>query len=595
MSSVSATERRNATPRSIDSDWLDSERAFYWVLALGALLCFIGLGFRDPWPADEPRFAQVAREMVESGRWLFPTRGGELYSDKPPVFMWLIAAFYTLTGNLRMAFLLPSALAGIGTLWLVHDLARRLWDVRIANVAGLLLIASLQFMLQARTAQIDALVCFWVTLGAYGLFRHLVAGPAFGWYLAGWFAMGLGIITKGVGFLPIFLLVPWIGLRLGGGRERVLAFHKGLLLGPLALLAGVALWFLPMLLAVATSDDPMAAAYRDDILFRQTAKRYADSWSHLNPWYYFLVSVIPLFWLPTSTLLPFLVKPWRAAFEERDPRIVMPLVQIVLVLLFFSASPGKRGVYVLPAVPMLILAAAPYLEGLSARRGPRLVIAGVLGLIAMLLLVAGVAGLAGLPRLAELAAEQGVVPWSMLATVGGFALIGGLLAWRGRAAAGWFAFVVPFWLIYGTWGYALVNPIRTPASVYRTLLGTVGDDIRLGLVDFREQWLLFAPVPVTHFGFNTLVQDQGREAWRWLGEAEPDGRDRYLLVAARQQLECFEPGAGIDSMADRSLGTAHSRDWRLLSAVDRGTDCPAPDSPVQRFDYEQPGALTLDP
>ena len=61
----------------------------FWMLAL--LVLGAGLGLRDPWPADEPRFALVARHMVESGDWLFPHRGNELYPDKPPLFMWLQA------------------------------------------------------------------------------------------------------------------------------------------------------------------------------------------------------------------------------------------------------------------------------------------------------------------------------------------------------------------------------------------------------------------------------------------------------------------------------------------------------------------------
>jgi len=43
-------------------------------------MIFIGLGLRDPWPADEPRFAQIAMEMVHSGQWFFPSRGGEFIS-----------------------------------------------------------------------------------------------------------------------------------------------------------------------------------------------------------------------------------------------------------------------------------------------------------------------------------------------------------------------------------------------------------------------------------------------------------------------------------------------------------------------------------
>ena len=55
----------------------------FWLFVLASVLIFIGLGLRDPWPADEPRFAQVAKEMVETGQWFFPARAGEFYPDKP--------------------------------------------------------------------------------------------------------------------------------------------------------------------------------------------------------------------------------------------------------------------------------------------------------------------------------------------------------------------------------------------------------------------------------------------------------------------------------------------------------------------------------
>lgn len=96
-----------------------------WLLLIALVVLGAGLGLRDPWPADEPRFALIAKEMVESGQWLFPMRGGELYPDKPPLFMWGIAIGYVLTGSIKVAFLLPSLLAGLLTILLVWDLGRR--------------------------------------------------------------------------------------------------------------------------------------------------------------------------------------------------------------------------------------------------------------------------------------------------------------------------------------------------------------------------------------------------------------------------------------------------------------------------------------
>src|SRR3546814_10740710 len=103
----------------------------FWLLAVVALLVLgAGLGLRDPWPADEPRFVLVAKQMWESGDWWFPHRGQVLYPDKPPLYFWLLGASYALVRDWTVAFLLPSLLAALGTLWLTFDLGRRLWDRR---------------------------------------------------------------------------------------------------------------------------------------------------------------------------------------------------------------------------------------------------------------------------------------------------------------------------------------------------------------------------------------------------------------------------------------------------------------------------------
>ena len=102
-------------------------RELFWLFAIALLVLGAGYGLRDPWPADEPRFVLVARQMLESGQWLFPHRGHELYPDKPPVFFWMLAFCRQLIGSWRWSFLLPSLLSGLGILWLSYDLGRRLW------------------------------------------------------------------------------------------------------------------------------------------------------------------------------------------------------------------------------------------------------------------------------------------------------------------------------------------------------------------------------------------------------------------------------------------------------------------------------------
>ncbi|MDE0245854.1 MAG: glycosyltransferase family 39 protein, partial [Gammaproteobacteria bacterium] len=163
-----------------------------WLAAAALLTIAAGLGLRDPWAPDEPRYTLIAAEMLQSGDWSVTRLGGMIYAQKPPVYFWLLAAAQWLAG-LRYGFLLPSLLAGLGTLALVWDLARRLWSRETAWWAALGLLACLQFTMQARSAQIDAVLCLFTTLSLYGLLRHLLLGPDWRWFNVGCLAAGVGV------------------------------------------------------------------------------------------------------------------------------------------------------------------------------------------------------------------------------------------------------------------------------------------------------------------------------------------------------------------------------------------------------------------
>jgi 4-amino-4-deoxy-L-arabinose transferase-like glycosyltransferase len=366
-------------------------QTLFWLLAT-AIVLLLGIGLRYPWPADEPRFAQVAREMVESGQWLFPTRGGEPYPDKPPVFMWLSAAAFALIGNLKLSFLLPSALAAVGTLLLVLDLGRRLWGREVALAALLVLVFTPQFLLQGKAAQIDALVTFWITLGCYGLLRHFFTGPHWGWYFTAWAAMALGIMTKGVGFLPLLMLLPlalWVQ-NPAGEDAKVWRWKSGL--GPAGDARGDRAVAGTHALAGAQHRHrhhgglPQRPAVPPDrrALRQRLAPRQALA--------LFFTQAIPTVWFPLPVLLLVFFKPlWALLREDRRARVL--LAWVALVLLFFSISSGKREVYILPALPMLAL-----VVGVLWVRVRNTVAAARAGVFFQGLLLLIAAGLAGLGR-----------------------------------------------------------------------------------------------------------------------------------------------------------------------------------------------------
>jgi 4-amino-4-deoxy-L-arabinose transferase-like glycosyltransferase len=542
-------------------------RQLLWFFALALLVLGAGYGLRDPWPADEPRFVLVAKQMVDSGQWLFPHRGQELYPDKPPLYFWLLAASHQLIGSWRWSFLLPSLLSGLGTLWLTYDLGRRLWNHRAGLWSAIAVLSALQFDYQFKRAQIDPTLVLCTTLAFYGLCRHLLLGPNWRWCWVGCFAAGIGVILKGVGFLPLLALLPyalmrrqrWQGLAvLGDGNRRRWS------LGALAFLAAIALWLLPMAYFALGSGDPEHRAYLDNLLFHQTATRYTDAWQHRKPTWYF-VEVISLFWLPLSLAFPWLWRDWRDAWRARDARVWLPLAWAMLVVIFFSASPGKRDMYVLPALPAAALAAAPFLATLVERRSFQRALLGLCALLAGLLFGLGVCALVSSPGFVQrLVLERGLGIemhwlWWMLVVVGATGLLAAL-KFRAKGAPTAMAWLlVTMWCGYGFIAHPVLDPSSSASALMLRARELAGPTTGIGLVEWKEQNLLQAVGPTAEFGFRQPAPEQLRRAVAWLDQ-DPAHR-RVLLSQPRDQPSCFTS----DPAAVTVVGTANRRDWYLVA------------------------------
>lgn len=528
------------------------------LIAAGACLLALGIGLRDPWPADEPRFALIAQEMLQTGDFWLPRRAGELYPDKPPIFMWLSALAIAATGSVRAGFLLPSLLAALGTVLLVADLVSRLYGGRVAWMAAAALLVSVQFVLQAKTAQIDMVLTFFTTLAAYGLLRHALLGPATGCWLLGWGACGLGILSKGVGFLPLLMLPAWVALAARGRAPRIPGRQIGA--GFLVLLGVVAAWGLPMILMTSSGGDPDLAAYRNDLLFRQTGERYAAAWHHFKPWYFYVAAVAPWAWLPLTLALPWALPIWWREARRGDPRILLPLSGVLLILLFFSLSPGKRGVYILPALPLLVIAMAPLLPDLWARSAVQRTGGVALAVVASVFLAAGCAGLFGWTPLARLAARYDVEPWAWWICTGLVALA--LLVALGlrRGMLGFVLCLVAFWIGWSTWGYRLLDGVRSPRDLMAAVAGMTGAGDAIAMPDFDEEFLLQARQPMVHFGRRTPPAAQLARAFAWFAEAP---ERRWMLVEQNwaPALQCA------DLTQARDLGFQNGDTWWLIPGI----------------------------
>lgn len=572
--------------------WIDDERVQLALLFVFALLLLgLGIGLRDPWPSDEPRFALVARDMLSSGQWLFPHRGVELYSDKPPVFMWLEACAYFLTGGWRGWFLLPSLLAGLGTIALVYDFARRQWNHHAGLLAAAAVLVSFDFTFQMRGAQIDGVETFWITLAMVGLLRHLLLGPAWRWYAIGFLAAGMGVITKGVGVIALLVFVPFWFARWRGWNNVLPSQHRDARWWlALLILVPVLGWALPMLWSAlhVHAGDAAYARYAHDILLGQTVDRYAAPKHHFHPWWFYL-SVIAFEWLPLSLAIAWAVPGWKRALQNRDARTLLPLAWVVLVVVFFSLSGGKRDVYILPALPVTAIALAPWLPDVVRRASFRWTLWAVTLLLALVLLVAGLGMHAGhLHKLVALATSAlDGAPHPLIAMIIGIGVAGAVIALLARtrhAALAWCGFALAAW---GTWGlvaYPLLNGYSSSRAVMTRVSGLVPKGDPIALVAWKEQNLLMLDMlgrDTVDFGFKLAWHVQLERALAWQAA---DPAHRWIFAYGDVLAPCVR-------MADAiHVGHANRREWYLFTRSAVIPSC----VPPKRDDAGQFGAYEPD-
>src|SRR5436189_4426529 len=146
------------------------------VLAFGAYFIGLNVPFLGP---DEPRYAQVAREMFERGDWITPTLGGFDWFEKPALLYWLQIVGYKLFGVNEFAARFGSALFGLGTVastWILgrysNFRSEKTESVEFANWLALITATTLGILVFSRGASVDIIVTFPLTASLIGFFVY---------------------------------------------------------------------------------------------------------------------------------------------------------------------------------------------------------------------------------------------------------------------------------------------------------------------------------------------------------------------------------------------------------------------------------------
>jgi 4-amino-4-deoxy-L-arabinose transferase-like glycosyltransferase len=327
-----------------------------------AFLFFYGLGQFGLIGADEPRYAQVAREMLERHDWITPTLGGEPWLEKPPLYYWQAMMVYRIVGVNDWAARLPSAIDATLLVLAVYFFLRRFR--RGSEVDGALIAASCVGVAgYARAASMDMALAAAFTMGMLGWWAWRETGKRV--YLAAFYGlMALGTLAKGpiAPFLAFLVIVVY-----AAAAREVRVILKTVWLPGIVLFCGVAV---PWYFAVQSRHPEF---FREFIVEHNLGRFSKNLYHHTEPfWYYLPVTALALLPWTVFTTAAFVrpLRTWWAKRKSIAPSESEPELQfsiylcgwLIVPVLFFSISQSKLPGYILPAIPAAALLLADYLR-----------------------------------------------------------------------------------------------------------------------------------------------------------------------------------------------------------------------------------------
>jgi len=579
-----------------------------WVLLGGfcAFLFFFGLANFGLVGADEPRYAQIAREMLGRHDWVTPMLGGAPWLEKPPLYYWQAMFAYTVFGVSDWAARLPSAIDATLMVIAVYFFSRKF--LVGVQLDGALMTASAAGVIGfARAASTDMPLAAMFTIAMLAWYAWYESG-ARSCLSAGYLFLALATLAKGpvAPFLAVAIVAVFAVVKEDYTLLKRTVWIPGILLFGLVTLP----WFV----AVQTKNREF---FRVFILQHNLARFGTDIYHHRQPFWYF-VPVTLLALIPWTTLAGVsLIQEVRALWSKREGAVrtegalsVFFVTWLLVPLIFFSLSQSKLPGYILPGVPAGTLLAARYV----LRQGRAGLRPGIF--VAMLHAVVAVAPV--VPALMiQYIVLQHRLPWdkalAISCTLAAVLVIGLGLSLRSRMGWGGFRFtLVPVTLAVAAVlrlgapaldstfsSRPLANEIsrlekaQLPLAVFR-----VSRELEFGLAFYRNQVIFrygSEEIPAVE---HMLVAPEGSQVdiarlipgrhVSYLGSFAPQGLDYYWVAGAGNQQSAeslpvpvstssvarLNGGAGLLSLRVLRFASAHQSNYTRVLRFTRRAEWP---------------------
>ncbi len=350
------------------------------------LFC-LGIANHGLWTADEPRVAEIGREMAVSNNWIVPTLNQKPFLEHPPLYYAAIAATFRVLGKISdKVARIPSVIFALGGCMALFWLGCLLFGPRIGFLSGLILATSFEYFRVAHWLVVDSALTAFIIIALtlfIGGYRTDTGKQKLLSYILFYISCGLAFFTKGfIGVaIPALTVITFLIFE----RNLRELLRMRLWLGICIFIVMTLPWFIGLWHQAGTE-------YLKVFLIHNHLQRFLPGGSsgHHQPFYFYFTG-FPAGFLPWSILMIPVIyfSFWKSKnFPNGSGKGLLFLkCWLVAGFIFLSFASTKRILYLLPVFAPLAVLTAWYIDTTFTGRlfqkieKPFLFIFGVLPLV----------------------------------------------------------------------------------------------------------------------------------------------------------------------------------------------------------------------
>jgi len=412
---------------------------FMFLLLIVIPLFSLGLSNHGLWSADEPRVAEIGREMALTGNWAVPTLNEKPFLEEPPLYYGALALIFKVFGVSDKVARIPSAFFSLATVLVLFFVANSIYGPRIALLSGIILATTGEYFRVAHWVVVDsALTFFVVSTMALSISGYLAENSRkkLVWYSLMYVAATLAFYSKGF----IGIVIPGLGILafLVAERNFKEILRMRLWLGALIFVVMTLPWFIALWQQAGTE-------YLNVFFMHNHLQRFlpagmagrisGSSSGHHHPLYYYLVE-FPIGFLPWSLLLiPVFIHAFSKAGKPETQSakgLLFAKCWFFAGLIFLSIASTKRMLYLMPIFAPMAMLTAMYISSTVTSQSLKRLGKVFLWIYTIVLLAVGVSATP------VYVFVKGIYPWIVATNLFSLAFIFSLFMVTFSIGAAWF-------------------------------------------------------------------------------------------------------------------------------------------------------------